>query len=96
LKHGPKRVAVAATLSVVLLIACSKGKPPNPVHGQIVNIKGQSLQLESDRGDKFWFDIDDPTVKVDHLRLHQQERLPVLITWEQRKDRFVATIIADG
>ena len=88
---------LAATVAVSAG-ACSapKSKPPNPVRGLVVSVQEDSLKVSADTGGEFSFEIDDPNVTTDHLKVHQTERLPVLINWEERDGRLVAIVIADA
>ena len=88
---------LAATVAVsVIACSASDSKPPNPVRGLVVSVQEDTLKLDADSGGEFSFEIDDPNVTTDHLKVHQTERLPVLISWEERGSRLVAIIIADA
>jgi hypothetical protein len=96
-----------ATASVLLsLLACGPGEPegsaagesspPNPVEGLITAIEGTTVELRAEDGRSYRFEIADPTVPVQHLRVHLRDELPVLITWRAEDDGLVATTIADA
>lgn len=85
----------AVNLLLLGLLSCSSS-PPNPVDGLITAIDGRTLTLRTDAGDTYRFQIADPAVPLGHLRVHQRERLPVLITWRTEGEDLVAESIADA
>lgn len=87
---------LAALAALALLLACSGGSLPNPVDGLITKIDGNALTLRTEDGNEYAFRIADPTVGVDHLRVHQRDELPVRVTWSDRESTRVATTIADA
>jgi hypothetical protein len=81
----------------VLIPACARESvPPNPVEGLITAIEGDRLSLESTNGDTYGFVIADPTVPLNHLRVHQRDRLPVHIVWVDGNGARRATSITDA
>lgn len=91
-----RRRILAGALAAAMLAGCSSAGPANPIDGLITGIEGRTLTLRTVGGDTMEFEIADPTVPVDHLRVHQGQKLPVRITWTRRGERLVATTIADA
>lgn len=106
--RGEQRVGrFAVSVALLFLLSCGPGadpstvelvpaEPPNPVEGLITGIEGTTLELRTDDGHSYRFEIADETVPVQHLRVHQRDELPVLITWEREGDTLLATTIADA
>jgi hypothetical protein len=89
---------MAAPLLLVTAVACRSEapEPPNPVEGMVVAIEGDDLTLATSEGDRYTFEIADPSVPVSHLHEHRLQRLPVRITWRREGERLLATRIADA
>lgn len=74
---------LAATLLAVLLACGTTARPPtDPVVGLIESIDGSRMILVTSDGDRFSFLIEDPSVPLDHLKVHRDDRLPVSVDWD--------------
>ena len=89
-------------LALILGVGCSSPpfiELPNPIAGRITEVKIETFVITTDAGQRYEFinphDEESPMGQP-HMRIHQADRSPVLITWRRDGYQLVATRIEDA
>lgn len=90
------RGLIAATLCVCCVSCGSSTPTTNPVVGLVASVDGDELVVKTDDGATYTFRNADSGVAVSHLRMHERDRLPVSVTWEDVDGTLEARIIGDA